>query len=128
MSKTLPNIPANVISQIQNSASQIKDQAQHGPLHTFKSHINLKQERDAKVVVINNQLTLQLEANTSGTITVTFNHEFEYIPIVFYTIICNDDHFQLCHYIKEITPRGFICNIENEGPHTRSVNMIYRAM
>lgn len=118
MSKVLP-IPNAV--NIANSQS-------HGPIHTFKSQINMKHEKDAKTVVINNQLTLKLEPNTSGTITIQFNHDFGYLPIVFYTIICDDDNFQLCHYIKQITTKGFICNVQNESPQEREISMVYKAM
>jgi len=96
------------------------------PIQTFKSQGNLRIEKERKTIIITNSITISLEPNTSGVITVDLKNDFGYTPYVTYNVLCKDNLFGLCHYLTEITSKSFILTIQNETIESRNITINYK--
>lgn len=80
-----------------------------------------------KTQEISSSPIITIEANTSVCATVKFADSFECAPFVFYSVMCADRNFSLCHYITDIKANGFDVCIENQSMTARHVTIQYFA-
>lgn len=97
------------------------------PIQAFKSSLNKQRDRDSQIVHIQNKVPIKLEANTSIFAIVDYKHDYgQVVPFIQYNIVCADNEFQLCHYIRDVTPKSFTLCISNEATQPRELIVNYK--
>jgi hypothetical protein len=97
-------------------------------VEVFKSPVNLQKTADMAVVRMSAvSAPITIEANSSVRATIPYGKALADVPMVFYSIVCADNVFELSHYIYEMRNDGFIICIENQSVTPRTVKVVYEA-
>jgi len=121
--KQLPQLPQQPIlppqkSTIVNANSQ---------LQMFSAPINYKLEMLSKKMKQQNESSIILPPNKSGSLTLLFKKEFNSIPFIDPHIICNDKLGGIEMIIENITQKDFTVTLINGHDVERNVTIYYKA-
>jgi hypothetical protein len=91
----------------------------------FKSSINIEKDRASLSNRTQGSGNIELEPNTSSFVVIEFATEYKQPPSFMYSIMINDNEFELFHYIREITNKNVKLCVANKSDIARALVINY---
>lgn len=121
LTQTILPIPPHKVNTL-SASTNVSNQ-----LQTFQAPINYKLEMLSKKIKQQNETTLTLPANKSGSLTLLFKKDFDKIPFIIAHLVCGDKMGNLEMIIESITQKDFTVTLINGCDSERVITIYWKA-